>query len=372
MAGPHPSSASSRRSFHALDGLRGVAALFVAMRHTAFFHSLGIPGGYLAVDLFFVLSGFVIAHAYEARLERGLSTARFLMLRYLRLWPVYALGAALGLGAALLPGVGPRLSPAEAAHTAPLALLMLPGPMIRPMLYPANSVAWSLGLELLANGLFGLFWRPLRKAWALGLIMAVWAAGLIAAVAWFGKLDIGFQWRDAIGGLPRVLFSFTAGLAVHRLWRAGRFSLRLPAWLWVAPLPILLWAPQDMIVYPLICAVVVFPALVLAAASAPQPGPRATRLFAALGAASYPLYALHKPAGEIAGVILHAAPAAVRHAPLLVGVPYLAVLVLACIALERWLDRPARGALARAANGAADALRARADLLPAGGLLRRL
>ena len=112
-----------KRVFHTLDGLRGVAALFVAMRHTNLFHRAGIHGGYLAVDLFFVLSGFVIAHAYERRLASGLSVGRFMAARYLRLWPVYVLGAALGLIAALmhaLPGKD-NLTPLQVAQTAPFA-----------------------------------------------------------------------------------------------------------------------------------------------------------------------------------------------------------------------------------------------------------
>ncbi|MFX8945840.1 acyltransferase family protein, partial [Acinetobacter baumannii] len=64
----------TRRSFATLDGLRGVAALLVVYHHEHLAGIVGAPAGaYLAVDLFFLMSGFVIAHAYEARLEQGLS-----------------------------------------------------------------------------------------------------------------------------------------------------------------------------------------------------------------------------------------------------------------------------------------------------------
>src|ERR1700722_12878203 len=108
MGGASGVDRGEKRFFSGLDGLRGVAALFVAMRHISFFHNLGVHGGYLAVDLFFVLSGFVIANAYEARLAGGPSAPRFLVLRYVRLWPVYALGAGLGLIAAALQGLPSR------------------------------------------------------------------------------------------------------------------------------------------------------------------------------------------------------------------------------------------------------------------------
>ena len=173
-----------RRLFLALDGLRGVAAVFVAMRHTAFFHSLGIHGGFMAVDVFFELSGFVIAHAYEQRLAAGLSPARFMMMRYLRLWPVYALGAAIGLLAATLHALPGRdnLTQAQVWQTAPYALAMLPGPHIKSMLYPVNSVAWSLALELLINGVYAFAWKPLRDAKVLACVLTASFAALIGAV----------------------------------------------------------------------------------------------------------------------------------------------------------------------------------------------
>ena len=334
-----------RRVFHALDGMRGIAAVFVAMRHTAFFHKLGIPGGYMAVDLFFVLSGFVIAHAYERRFEQGLSAGRFMALRYVRLWPVYALGAGLGLIAALIHALPGRdsLSPMQVAHTAPFALAMLPGPHVRPMLYPVNSVAWSLALELMINAVYALAWRPLRRPAVLMASLAVSGLALVAAVLWFGKLDIGFLWRDWVGGLPRVAFSFTAGLAVYRLWRRRAWSFRIPAGALLASLPVLLCLPLGQDIYPLVCVLAVFPALVFAVAAAPEPSPLPARLFTLLGAASYPLYALHKPLGEIVALGLRqGAPHLVDRWPVLTGAPYLIALMGICLLVERYYDRPLR------------------------------
>jgi peptidoglycan/LPS O-acetylase OafA/YrhL len=332
-----------KRVFHALDGLRGVAAVFVAMRHTFFFHSLGIRGGYLAVDLFFVLSGFVIAHAYERRLEQGLSPARFLMLRYLRLWPVYVLGGVLGLIAAAfqaLPGHD-NLTLNQVAHTAPFALLMLPGPHIKPMLYPVNSVAWSLALELLVNLAYALVWRRLRDIHVLGGVLAISALALIGAVLWFGKLDVGFTWYNAWGGLPRVIFSFTAGLAVYRVFKDRPWRSPLPGWAPILALPPLFCLHLDNVVWPLVCVLGVFPLVVLAGAAS-EPGPRTARAFTWLGAVSYPLYALHKPTGELLTLAIHVFLPGNLHWGVWIGAPYMVLAMIACAGIERFYDRPAR------------------------------
>lgn len=331
-----------KRVFAGLDGMRGVAALFVAMRHISFFHNLGIHGGYLAVDLFFVLSGFVIAHAYERRLAQGLSPARFLAARYLRLWPVYALGAALGLVAALVQALPGRdnLTAGQVLHTAPFALLMLPGPHIRPMLYPVNSVAWSLAFELLVNLAYAFLWRPLRDLRVLLGVLAVSALALIGAVAWFGKLDIGFGWNDAWGGLPRVAFSFTAGLALYRLHQARPWRAPLTAWAPLAVLPLVFYLHLDEIVWPLACVLLLFPVLVTVAAST-EPRPRAGLIFAWLGAASYPLYALHKPAGELLTLIVrHVSPQDIR--TVWIGAAFMIIALPASVLVERFYDRPVR------------------------------
>ena len=342
---------SDQRVYHALDGLRGVAALFVAMRHTSFFHRAGIHGGYLAVDLFFVLSGFVIAHAYEKRLASGLPVGRFLVARYLRLWPVYALGALVGLAAAAMQALPGRdnLSLGQVAATAPFALAMLPGPPFKASIYPVNSVAWSLALELLVNAAYALAWRPLRRPVVLAGALALFAAWLAVAAVAYGKLDVGFAWTNAAGGAPRVLFSFTAGLAVYRLHKSGLFRLRLPAWLPLAALPVLLWVQVDPVVYPLVCVLAIFPAIVFAAAAAPT-GPWLVATFRPLGLVSYPLYALHKPVGEILAWLLHhQAPWILAWGPW-IGVPYIAVLAGVCLLVERFYDRPVRRTLTEAVD----------------------
>ena len=349
-----------KRTFATLDGLRGVAALFVAMRHTVFFKSLGIHGGYMAVDLFFVLSGFVIAHAYQRRLEQGLSPGRFLVMRYLRLWPLYVLGAVLGLIAAATQSLSghDNMPLADVARTAPFALAMLPGPHIRPALYPVDSVAWSLALELAVNAVYAFAWRRLADIRVLAVVLAASALALIGACIAYGKLDVGFQWSDAPGGFARVAFSFTAGLAAYRLHRAGLWSVKLPAWTLPAVLAPLLWVRLDEVVYPLACAIVIFPLMVLAAAQT-EPSRRATPVFAWLGAISFPLYALHKPCADMAATFVrHNWPAGARLGPL-IGVPYLMVVIGVCALAARYYDGPARRTLSAGLDNLIAVARAR-------------
>jgi peptidoglycan/LPS O-acetylase OafA/YrhL len=97
------------RSFVVLDGLRGVAAIAIVFFHLALIRG-DLPGeGYLAVDFFFVLSGFVLAHAYGSRLQQGsMSFGRFVLIRMIRLYPLYFLGSVIALPIALRAAVRSR------------------------------------------------------------------------------------------------------------------------------------------------------------------------------------------------------------------------------------------------------------------------
>lgn len=136
--------ATARRTFHTLDGLRGVAAGTVLIYHfPSLWSPASAPSAYLAVDLFFLMSGFVIEHAYGQRLATGLGVRRFLLLRLIRLYPLYLVGTgitALAIAGAMLahqPAVQwtvPMLvgsilcsrsataDPARAAHRQPLSV----------------------------------------------------------------------------------------------------------------------------------------------------------------------------------------------------------------------------------------------------------
>ena len=90
-----------RRTFYTLDGLRAVGAFLVVMRHVPFlFGPIAVPESFLAVDLFYLVSGFVVAHAYRDRLAAGGFVWTFVKTRIIRLYPLYLFGLGLGLDGA--------------------------------------------------------------------------------------------------------------------------------------------------------------------------------------------------------------------------------------------------------------------------------
>jgi peptidoglycan/LPS O-acetylase OafA/YrhL len=212
----------TRAYYPTFDALRGGAALVVATMHVGsvakypLFHH-----AYLAVDFFFVLSGFVIAGAYDSELRSSMRFRDFAWRRFVRLWPLYALGLAIGV---LLFGVRAGLGAGDLSiqrvlSVAAIESLMLPVPHEvgwGGSLYPINIAAWSLFFELVANTAYGLVapWLTTRR---LAIFVGFAAVALVAAANWYGSLNIGTRWADVDGGLARVSFGFFAGVLLHRL-----------------------------------------------------------------------------------------------------------------------------------------------------------
>jgi peptidoglycan/LPS O-acetylase OafA/YrhL len=303
--------------FATLDGLRGVAAVMVMFYHAAPAAPLAAPAGYLAVDIFFALSGLVIAHAYEGRLCAGLSPREFAWLRVARIYPMYLVGAVLG---AVLVGFRPA------------SLLMIPD-FSGHWLYPSNTPMWSLLFELIVNIGFGL--AALKLGWR-GIAAILVASGgwlIWSALGPCGSLA-GCGYQDWIWlGLPRTVFSFTLGVAMFRLL-GQQAARRRTSWLGWLLLPALagalMFKPEAAVWWELACVFAIFPALLWLGARWELPRPQ---LALALGNLSYPLYCIHAPllwAAGNAGMAL---------------APVCAALIAAAWALDRWVDRPARGAL---------------------------
>lgn len=219
-----------------LDALRGIAALCVLH-----FHVMGIyasdPGlmgkGYLAVDFFFMLSGYVMARTYERRLGEGYGAWRFIAARYRRLWPVMALGTLFGA-----PLLALEYNDLGASLSVILPNLLLLPAVTRNILFPVNSAAWSILAELSVNLLHGLLlWRLRRVQLVLLYLLAV------PAVAWvglhFGSLNFGAATGNAYAGLARAVLSYTGGIVLWRCWR-DRPGLRIHPLLAFALLPALL------------------------------------------------------------------------------------------------------------------------------------
>ncbi len=324
-----------------IDAMRGVAAIFVVIGHAATFFDLDyIPRFWLAVDLFFLISGYVLGAIYEPRFRAGLSVRAFMIARLLRLYPLYLLGLAIGLlsgGIALALGKG-QLSAPEFAIASITGLVMLPSPTwaAEDSLFPLNFPAWSLFFELCANLVLALCWRRLTQP-VLVAIVALSAIGIAVS----GSTGNGEGWSSVWWGFPRVGFSFFLGVLLQR-WGAER-PRRAPsraAWLVVAGVVLLLAvALPDAFLFDLLTIGMAFPLLVWFAAAIEPPRPA---IAAALGALSYPLYVIHVPLLSIVTrglVFFGQRPEAL--APWL-GFATVALLCIAALWLDRAYDGPVR------------------------------
>lgn len=290
--------------FYMLDLLRGFAAIAVVVYHG----DRIVPAGYLAVDLFFILSGFVLAHAYRGRLRNRQEIASFLLKRAIRLYPVMFLGALIGL----------------AINGGSLKTLLLI-PETEGVLYPANLPLWSLLFEAIASVAFGLFHR-FGKPMLAGFLfvgLVVFTSGVLKA----GTADLGF-FSGAFGvGLARTAFGFSAGIVIYHLCR-GRHpvSSYLTVWCCLTIVAVTLLEPGSPLVE-LLVVTVVLPLAIFVLAHL-QPGSHGLAMW--LGNLSYPLYAIHHPFIKLAEGSAFAVVATCI------------ALVLVSAAIYRWYDVPVR------------------------------
>lgn len=146
------------KHYTALDGMRGLAALLVVIFHADPFFGQLVPGGYLAVDMFFVLSGFVIEHAYGQKLRSRLGLWMFTKLRLIRFYPLYLVGLAAGVALELAQiqlGAKNAISYEMLVAQVALALIFVPA-FFEIDAFPINVPAWSLFIELLVNIAYGV------------------------------------------------------------------------------------------------------------------------------------------------------------------------------------------------------------------------
>ena len=290
--------ATGTERHHLFDGLRGIAALGVALFHLGPGAGLAImPAGYLAVDFFFLLSGFVITRAYGARLNAGLGLRPFFALRLARLYPVFAIGILFGVP--MLFVMAQKASPAVGAGGTALALAanlaLLPAPGGFATLFPGNLVCWSLMLEIAINLAFAAGGHRLPSG-ALLLFAGLAAVGLAMSATAFGTVNGGAYRSDAVLGVWRVCFAFPLGVVIGRLRtpvaRPGQSAFAVLAALAVAlalPLPV-----GEALIIEMALVLMVFPLLLWWAAGVELP--EAGRgVFGWLGKLSYPLYAVHFP-----------------------------------------------------------------------------
>jgi len=348
------------RFFTTLDGIRGVAAIMVVAFHAAPVFGKGIAHEqFLAVDLFFVLSGVVIANAYEHRLRSSLSVSSFTKIRLIRLYPLYIFGTAIRLvaigGGLILVGTHSAGSWHQLAAALFFAMLMLPGPFVD-FVFPLNPPGWSLFFELFGNIAYASVFR-LLKPYVLGAIMAVSALGL-AGFLYFGPqhdLHIGWTAENLTGGFFRVGYSFFAGVLLYRLFASQTVTLKddrrvaFMPWVILGLVAVMLGAKPQASVRPYYEFTVVtlfFPAIIYCALWF-EPTGVGGRVCKFLGAVSYAVYAIHLPLywllSGITKRMLHVPEESL--APW-AGLFFLSILLALCWALDKFYDRPLRSFLA--------------------------
>ena len=347
------------RRYVTLDGMRGVAAMIVILWHAASSigpYDLRPRYGSLAVDLFFALSGFVLAYSYDRRFAAGMTAVDFMRKRLLRLYPLFIVGLALGVGLRAFPAIreasntGGAMSGQDVVVSTIFNALMLPAldEARNHFLFPADLAGWSLFFEVwVANLGMALFWRQLQGRMLAAAIFCA-AAAMLVALAAFHTVDIGYDWRTFAGGFPRVALSFLVGVALARFHAKRPPKLRVPSWLLLVTVVAALFVPlQGPLghVYEVACAFLLFPVLIYLGAEAVEHRPS---VGAALGDASYAAYTIHVPLLSAAALV---APGLAATPSEWSALAFVAVVFFISLALARFVDEPFRATVQRASTG---------------------
>ncbi len=354
--------------YELLDGLRGVAAFLVIWYH--FFEGFAtspvdqmMNHGYLAVDFFFVLSGFVIGYAYDDRWKSGMTAGRFMLRRLIRLQPMVVLSVMIGAIAFVIQGSVHWDGTPVAFHHVLLALVLgllmipvLPGAGVEVRgngeMFPLNGPAWSLFFEYIGSILYAVFLHRLSNR-ALRVVVIASGIGLAACAIgnMSGAYHLGVGWSMAdwgwIGGFLRLSFSFSAGLLMSRTFRPRQ--IRGAFWICAAAIAVLMALPYPCGpeanvangIYDSVCTLLIFPAIVYIGACGKTTDRFSTNVCEFLGRLSYPIYIIHYPVMYLfyAWVWSHGYTFG-QVWPVCAGL-FVAIVTMAYVAL-RFYDEPAR------------------------------
>lgn len=314
-----PVFTDSKAHYPILDGLRGVAAIMVVIFHILETFSGGdhvkqiVNHGYLAVDFFFVLSGFVIGYAYDDRWNK-MSLGGFFKRRLIRLHPMIIMGMLVGAvtfyfqDSTFFPGI----------HEVPvwkLLLVMLIGFTLLPVppsldirgwteMHPLDGPAWSLYYEYIANILYALILRKLPNL-ILSILVVLAGAAVVYHSVWGPTGDMIGGWAiDATQtkiGFTRLMYPFLAGLLLSRVMKPRQIKY---AFWWCSLLLVVILAfprigGHDHLwmngIYDSTAIILLFPLVVYLGASGDTGNNIASRVSRFLGDLSFPLYITHYP-----------------------------------------------------------------------------
>ena len=323
---------ASKPRYEILDGLRGVAAVLVVAYHLFETYYHGAPDqpinhGYLAVDFFFVLSGFVIGYAYDDRWDK-MSTWSFFKRRLIRLHPMVIFGTLFGALMFYFGSCGEFPLINDTPWYMVLLVMfwcftMIPLPNTMDIrgwaeTNPLNGPTWSLQWEYIANILYALVIRRLSKV-ALAICVAVFAVmtvilclnidvtGFLEARNWASYTVVG-GWSTTPDqlqvGLTRLLYPFFCGLLISRVGKL----IKVKAGFWWCSLMIIVLFCMPWMglgtegesrwtngLYEAICILVCFPFIVAMGAGSSVKGGKTQAINRFLGEISYPIYITHYP-----------------------------------------------------------------------------
>lgn len=316
--------ADTKPHYHLLDGLRGVAALMVIWYHV--FEGYAFAGGttidtfnhgYLAVDFFFILSGFVIGYAYDDRWGKNFTMKDFIKRRLIRLHPMVIMGAVVGAITFYIQGSvqwdGTHIGISMVMLSLLCTIFFIPampgvGYEVRGNgeMFPLNGPCWSLFFEYIGNILYALFIRRLSNK-ALTIVVVLLGVALasfaIFNVSGYGNIGVGWTLDGVnfIGGLLRMLFPFSMGMLLSRNFKP--MKLRGAFWICTLVMIALFAVPYlegtESIctngIYEAFCIIIAFPILLWIGASGTTTDKKSTQICKFLGDISYPIYVIHYP-----------------------------------------------------------------------------
>jgi peptidoglycan/LPS O-acetylase OafA/YrhL len=285
-----------------LDGLRGTAAILVVIFHLleAYFPVMAnhpMHHGYLAVDFFYLLSGFVVGYAYDDRWGK-MTIKDFLKIRLIRLHPLVILGVAIGAVCFWFDpytNLGHQVGVLKLIGVMLIGFTLLPSPDIRGWgeTHCLDGPCWSLFQEYIGNLIYALFGRRMSKV-VLWVIVIASAIALTRVAVGRGDLATGWGYETFWIAVTRMMFPFFAGLL---LFRTGKL-IRIPRAYTICSLALLF-----LFLFPTykfngwfeaVCIIIIFPMIVAAGAGGNISG-RWAKLCAFSGAISYPIYIVHYP-----------------------------------------------------------------------------
>ena len=360
---------TTKPHYEILNGLRGVAAIMVVAFHVfeayAFQSEMGafeqiLNHAYLAVDFFFMLSGFVIGYAYDSRWGT-MSIGNFLKRRIFRLHPMVIFGSLLGVlmfyfGASEIFPIIRDVPVWKLLVYTVLGIFLIPTTPQMDIrgwqeMYSLNGPFWSLLFEYIANILYALFIRKFSKT-------ALWILVILAACA---TCYLTLTQGDVIGGwmlngphlhigFTRLIFPFFAGLL---LFRTGKKIHIRHAFLWSSlALIILLSIPRigtpDTLwlngLYEAFIIIIVFPLIIMTGAGGEIKSANTTRFCKLLGDISYPVYLVNYPLCYVHTAWITDTKYTLAEAGWVSASVFVASILLAYLALK-YFDEPVRNRL---------------------------